>query len=438
MQILTGLAAFAILMAVYAAFAPLLARWSITMPMVFVVLGATLGTYGLDVLPIRPDAENVKRLTEATLAILLFADASTLNLKRIQRDVQLPARLLAICLPLTIALGALVAFFEFPGQGLGFALLLGTILAPTDAALGLPIFTNPRVPVRIRRALNVESGLNDGIATPFMTLFIAMAVAQEASSGDAPWLASALLQLGIAVIVGSIVGAAGGWLLAFSSRRGWTSGTPLQYATLALAAAAYLCSLALDGNGFVAAFVGGIAFGAASRGALAEAAEFTETTGTLLSVLVWTIFGASFVIPYALQQVDGRVILYAVLSLTVIRMLPAALALRGNGFRRDTVLLMGWFGPRGLASVVFGLMAVDALMGAEMEHQLLGSVVTWAILLSVMAHGLSAQPLASWYARRLTSAPPDIPEMEDVPEIRPRNMRRFSGAAAPPATGHAD
>jgi NhaP-type Na+/H+ or K+/H+ antiporter len=428
MSLEAGLAVFAILLAVYGGIGIFLGRWSITMPIVFVIIGVVLGPYVTGLLPIKPDDEGVRTLTELTLALLLFADASTIDFGRLRHDAHLPTRLLSIGLPLTIAVGAVVAWWLFPAQGLGFALLVAAILAPTDAALGLSIFTNPNVPVRIRRALNVESGLNDGLATPFVTLFIALAVAKESATLGGGWLMSALTQVAVAVVVGVIVGVVGGKLIEYAHQRQWTYGAPLQFAVLALALTAYLSSIALGGNGFVAAFVAGIAFGASTHSRLAEGADYTEATGTLLSLFVWTIFGAVFVVPAALLTFDWRVVGYAVLSLTLIRMLPVALSLLRLRFRRDTVGVMGWFGPRGLASVIFGLMAFDSLTGAGKEAGLLGSVVTWTILLSVLAHGLSAQPLAVWYARRLKSAPADAPELIDVPEIQVRNDVLLSGA----------
>jgi len=428
MSIESGLAIFAILLAIYGGIGVLLGRWSIAMPMVFVVIGIVIGPHGLSLLPINPGDEVIRVLTELTLALLLFADASTLDFSRLRHDAGLPLRLLGIGLPLTMALGALIALVVFPSQGAGFALLLAAILAPTDAALGLPIFINPNVPVRIRRALNVESGLNDGIATPFVTLFIALAVAEEGFRPTAGWLPDALTQIVLAVIVGTIVGVIGGKLLEWAHQREWTSGAPLQFAVLALALTAYLGSLALGGNGFVAAFIAGIIFGAATRNRLSESADYTETTGTLLSLFVWTIFGAVFVVPAALLAFDWRVIGYAVLSLTLIRMLPVALSLIGLRFRKDTISVMGWFGPRGLASVIFGLLAFDALTAASKEAGLLASVVTWTILLSVLAHGLSAQPLAAWYARRLKSAPAAAPELVEVQEIQVRRDVLLSAA----------
>ena len=420
MSIEAGLAIFVILLALYGGIGILLGRWSITMPMVFVVIGVLLGPYGSNLLPIRAGDEAVRSLTEVTLAMLLFADASTIDFSRLRHDAFLPLRLLGIGLPLTIAAGALVAFVLFPSQGLGFALLVAAILAPTDAALGMALFSNPNVPVRVRRALNVESGLNDGIATPFVTLFIALAVAEESATVSSGWLVNAVSEIVVAVLVGIAIGVVGGKLLSYAFRRKWTYGVPLQFAVLALALSAYLVSVGLGGNGFVAAFVAGIAFGAATRHQLAESADYTETTGTLLSLFVWTIFGAIFIVPAALTSIDWRIIGYAILSLTMIRMLPVAASLVGLHFRRDTVGVMGWFGPRGLASVIFGILAFDALAGADKEASLLAAVVTWTILLSVLAHGLSAQPLSKWYAKRLQTAPPTSPELIDVPEVQVR------------------
>jgi sodium/hydrogen antiporter len=420
MTIEAGLAIFAILLVVYGGIGRRLGRWSITMPIVFVIIGVLIGPYGLNFLPIKPGEETIKLLTELTLALLLFADASTLDFGSLRHDVSLPGRLLGAGLPLTMALGAIIAFILFPTEGWGFALLVAAILAPTDAALGLPIFTNPNVPVRIRRALNVESGLNDGIATPFVTLFISLAVAEEGSAPLSGWLVSALTQIGLAVIVGVVIGVVGGKFLEYAHLRKWTAGAPLQFSVLALALGAYLGSITFGGNGFVAAFVAGIAFGAITRARLAESAEYTETTGTFLSLMVWTIFGAVFVVPAALMVLDWHVVVYALLSLTAIRMVSVALAMFRVRFRLDTVLLMGWFGPRGLASVVFGIMAVDSLEASSQESGLLAAVVTWTILLSVLAHGLSAQPLAAWYARRLKTAPAMAPELVDVPEFHGR------------------
>jgi NhaP-type Na+/H+ or K+/H+ antiporter len=421
--LIDGLAIVSILIVGYAAFARRLAGRSITMPMVFVVGGYLLGPDAFGVLELSPDTESIKSLVELTLVLLLFADAATLNFAQLRHDVRLPGRLLGIGLPLTLALGGLAAYVFYSSEGLAFALLVGAILAPTDAALGMAIFSNPRIPTRIRRALNVESGLNDGIAAPFVTLFIAYA----ASSGPAHhsnWFTEAAKEIGLAVLVAIAVGVIGGALLTFAHRRGWTSEHLVQLGIAGLAATSYFCALAIHGNGFVAAFLGGLIFGAATRGNFNEETEFTESSGTLLSLIVWVVFGAVLVtVVLGDDGLDARAILLALVSLTVVRMLPVALALLGTGMRHDTVLLMGWFGPRGLASVVFTLLAVSAFDEAGRDSHTLIEVATWTILLSVIAHGISAGPLANLYARRLDAAratQSDLAELEHVPEPRER------------------
>ena len=322
--------------------------------------------------------------------------------------------------------------------------MVATILAPTDAALGLAVVTNRSVPVRIRRALNVESGLNDGIATPFVTLFIAVVAAEE-GLGDTAWGLEALKQIGLAIVAAVVVGYLGGKLLAVAVERGWTSGVSEQIAILAFALLAYGGSVAIGGNGFIAAFVGGLLFGAATRGRLAEPVQFTETLGLSASFLVWSIFGALFVGELLSHDLSARPILYAVLSLTVIRMVPVAIALAGTHLRPATVAFMGWFGPRGLASVVFTLLALE-----EIEHSgdgaMLLQTATWTILLSVLLHGISASPLAARYGASIAKAG-DIPEKAPAgePSIRlhdlagrperGREQARSTDPAARPGAG---
>ena len=351
----------------------------------------------------------------------------------VEGDAGLPRRLLFVGLPLTIVAGALLAHLIFPGIGWAAAALIATILAPTDAALGLAVVTNKAVPARIRRALNVESGLNDGIATPFVTLFIAV-VASEESLGDKAWGLEALKQIGLAIVAAVVVGYVGGKLLAFANDRGWTSDVSEQIAILALALLAYEGSVAIGGNGFIAAFAGGILFGAATRRRLAKPVQFTETLGLSASFLVWSIFGALFVGGLLTHDLSARPIVYAILSLTVIRMVPVAIALIGTHLRPATVAFMGWFGPRGLASVVFTLLALQ-----EIEHGGDGrcslQTVTWTILLSVVLHGISAPPLAARYGASIARAG-HIPEKAPAnePAIRIRDLAARHGAPQTPPT----
>lgn len=413
----TGLVILLLFIVLYAVVAAWLGHRSITMPMFFIAVGALTGANGLGWINIPLTSEEIKIIVEVTLALLLFADSSTLNLHQLKEDAGLPARLLGLALPLIILLGGVLAFALFPQEKLGFALLIGAILAPTDAALGLPIFTNKRVPVRIRRALNVESGLNDGIATPFITLFTALAVA-EMTQTLSDWFTFALLEIAIAVAVGAALGTLGGWLFAAAMRRRLTSRASEQIGTLALVLATYFGSIAMGGNGFIAAFVGGLFFSYITRHRQHHAVEFTEGMGTLLSLFVWTIFGSFLVIPL-FTAFNPLALLYAVLSLTLIRMLPVALSLIGTHFRGDTQILMGWLGPRGLASVVFTLIAFESFQEIARPYDTLFAIAGWTIFLSVLLHGFSALPLARWYSKRLKTASPDIPELVDMPDLEP-------------------
>lgn len=410
----SGFIIFLTLVVLYGALAGRLNRFSITMPIIFLVVGALIGPNHMI------SVAGSEALIEMTLALLLFADASTLNFRRVSSDAFLPARLLLIAMPLVIVLGGVLAYAFFAREGLGFALLLAAILAPTDAALGLPVFNNPRVPPRIRRALNVESGLNDGIATPIVTLFTALALASEFRGTDG-WLIAASIQIGIGAGAGIAAGLLGGRLYAAAAQRGWTNHTGEQIGNLALALLAFWAAKALGGNGFVAAFVGGIYFGYATRERLHVATEFTETSGALLSLFVWTVFGANL-LPFLLNSFNPLAVLYALLSLTLVRMLPVAISLIGTHLRTDTKFIMGWFGPRGLASVVFLLIAFEAFYEAGRNPYLLVETVSWTVVLSVVLHGILAQPLASWYAKRLESAAPDAPDLVDVPTVYVRRV----------------
>ena len=405
-----GLTTLAIVVLAYTLVASKLDRWWISGPMVFVVAGAVLGPGVLNVLPFSLHSETIRTITELTLALLLFSDASTVRLRDVEGDESLPQRLLFVGLPLTIAAGALVAYLLIPDAGWGPAALIAAILAPTDVALGLAVVTKRAVPVRIRRALNVESGLNDGIATPFVTLFIAVCASEEGLSGQA-WGLEALKEIGLAIVAAFVVGYIGGKLLALAHDHGWASGVSEQIAILALALLSYEGSVAIGGNGFIAAFAGGLLFGAVTKGRLEAPVQFTETLGMAASFLVWSVFGGLFAGKLFTVALSAQPIIYAILSLTLIRMVPVAIALWGTHLRPATVAFMGWFGPRGLASVVFTLIALQ-----DLEHSGAGTMLlqtaTWTILLSVLLHGISASPLAARYGASIASA-------GEVPELAP-------------------
>jgi NhaP-type Na+/H+ or K+/H+ antiporter len=420
------LAILALLIAGYALVAARLDRWSIGPALVFVTIGIVLSERVLGPISLQPESEPVQLLAEATLTLLLFADASTLRPRSLEEDLGTMVRLLVVGLLLTIALGTTTALLLFPGIPFGLALLIGAALAPTDAALGQPVITNPSVPARIRRVLNVESGLNDGIATPFVLLALSLATAEE--TGQGPWLAQAALALGIGVVVGLAVGGIGGRLLVAADRRQWTSPVSRRLLVLALAVSCYLVALSTGGNGFIAAFVGGVAFAFATRGEAVEAVHFTETQGSLLAIGVWAAFGLSLAGRLATDLWDPMAVLYAVLSLTILRMVPVAIALLGERYQGLTVLFVGWFGPRGLASVVFLYVGLAGLQEAGGDAGPFPAAVAWTVVLSVILHGLTAGPLAARYGRAMARLKPGARELEQATEPGP-SRTAWAGAS---------
>ncbi|HSO50539.1 MAG TPA: cation:proton antiporter [Acidimicrobiia bacterium] len=399
-----GLTILAAVFICYSLVAARLDRWSITAPMVFVLTGTLIGLRAPDWLGVMSDPEIVKHIAELTLALLLFADASTLRWAQLRHDGGLPLRLLLIGFPLTVVAGLGAGAWLIPTAGWAAAALAASILAPTDAALGLGVFTNRSVPGRVRRALNVESGLNDGMATPLVTVFLAVLVAAE-GSGTENWATEAVRDLAIAAVVAVLVGFGAGRLIAAAHQRQWTSALSQRLAVLASGLLSYAGAVAAGGNGFVAAFVAGLVFAAASGGRLRESVEFTEDLALFASFLVWAIFGGLLVAPQLADGPSATSILYALLSLTLVRMVPVALALIGAGLRPASVLFMGWFGPRGLASVVFTLIAFETLEHEGLASEPLIEIATWTVLLSVIAHGLTAGPLSRWYGRRVADSP---------------------------------
>jgi sodium/hydrogen antiporter len=388
-----------------------LERFDVTAPIIFVLAGLLLTHGPLAVLGFTPSDELIKTLAEFTLALVLFSDASRVGLHELRADSGLYLRLLGVALPLTIALGTVLAL-ALAGTGIWLALLVGAALAPTDAALGAGMMANPLVPARIRRLINVESGLNDGIATPFVSVALAGA-AGGSHAGHGP--AAAVAELAVGLLVGAAVGGVGGLLMNTARRRGWAAEGFGGAAVLGLALCAYASAVAVHGNGFIAAFVAGLAFGTAGGRRGEPLVPFVEETGALVSLLVWLAFGAVELVP-ALESLNWQIVLYAILSLTVVRMVPVLAALTGARLDWATSFLVAWFGPRGLASVVFALLALEELGRPAAGRAV--AVITVTVVLSIVAHGATAEPLARRYANRLArpaagstvAQPPDVPD----------------------------
>jgi NhaP-type Na+/H+ or K+/H+ antiporter len=391
--------------------------------MVFVAFGLLVGPRVLDGIDLSSRGSLTRTLAEATLALVLFSDASRINLGQLRRSVGLPSRLLGVGLPLTIGLGALVAGLIFKQLTVGEAVILGVILAPTDAALGQAVVTERRVPSRIRQGLNVESGLNDGICVPLLFAAVAVADVESNIAGGRGAIRLLLEEVGYGALGGVLAGAVIAAIVVHAGRRGLIEAHWRQVIPAAGAALAYGIASALDGSGFIAAFVAGIALRFLLGRDPAELNNLTEEVGDLLSGATFVLFGAVLLGP-ALGELSWELALYAVLSLTLVRMLPVVVAMLGTRARAPTLGFLGWFGPRGLASIVFAVIVVEESRLPQ-EH-LITVAIYLTVGLSVFAHGLSAAPLARRYAKWFESHPPDMPpamESGSVEVTRPRGPR---------------
>jgi NhaP-type Na+/H+ or K+/H+ antiporter len=368
----------------------------LTGPLLFAIFGLIVGPWALGLISIEVSHEDLHTLAEVTLVLVLFSDAASIDLAQLRRDHNLPVRMLLIGMPLTIILGTFAAVVMFSGFGFWEAALLAAILAPTDAALGQAVVSNPLVPVRIRQALNVESGLNDGIALPFVLAFAAYAGSLDGGGETGSWIVFAAKQIVFGSLAGVFLGYVGGKLMAWSNRSGWASESAEGMIALGLAFGAFALAESVHGNGFIAAFAGGLTFGNTLKHKCNYLFEFAESEGQILTLLTFAGFGA-FMFPEALAMVTMNHVLYALLALTVLRMLPVHVALIGTGIKPVTSGFLGWFGPRGLASILFVLLILEE---TELQSEnALFAIVMVTVALSILLHGMSAGPAARWYGQ---------------------------------------
>jgi NhaP-type Na+/H+ or K+/H+ antiporter len=390
----------------------------LTAPIIFTVAG--MGVYLI--LPRLAEFElnndTILLIAELTLALLLFTDATRIDLRKLLKETVIPERLLGIGMPLTILAGTVTAMLVFPGFPIWEAALLALILAPTDASLGQVVVKSNLVPERIRQALNVEAGLNDGLAMPLFTLFLGLAAATDPFvPGD--WLIYTVEQIFFGLL---ITGWLGGWLIGEAGNRGWIDESIQQLGLLALALISYGGAVFLGGNGFIAAFTGGLMVKRGFEDAKFHTSEFSEAWGQLLNYFVFFIFG--MIAAKLLPQFNRATLLFAILSLTVVRMLPVAVAMIRTRLSSASVIFMGWFGPRGLASIVLGLIFLEGEVSLSFEITIVHAVAA-TVLLSIFAHGVTALPGIGWYARRIEDLDEDAPELQEpvvvIPGLEPKS-----------------
>jgi NhaP-type Na+/H+ or K+/H+ antiporter len=399
-----NLALLAAFVLVYSSVAGAIERTWISGPIIFTCFGLLIGPLGLDLHTMAIDRELIRTLAELTLAMVLFTDAAGADMSVLKRTSGLPTRLLLIGLPLTILLGFGVAVLLVDSLSLFAMAVLATMLAPTDAALGKAVVTNEAVPDEIRQGLNVESGLNDGICVPVLLVFLALALGKAGEEG--PWMLALTLiveEIGIGLAVGLVLTYFAVRLFRVALHRQWLTHTWIQLPVAALALTCFSVAQYLGGSGFIAAFSGGILAGVmgthASREVHDDFLRASEGIGDTLALITWVIFGSA-VVGQALGNFSWTILLYSVLSLTVIRMLPVFLSLAGSGIDTEGKLFIGWFGPRGLASIVFAVMVVNSGLP---DSGPLAMTVVCTIILSIIAHGITANPWARAYGQRKKS-----------------------------------
>ncbi len=395
----------------------------LTMPMIFAGVGLLLGGHVLGVVDVGLDSEAVSVLAEVALVAVLFTDASRMHLGSVLREHSIAVRLLTVGMPLAMILGAVAGVVLYPGLPLLTIALLAVALAPTDAALGQSFVTNDAVPKRIRQTLNVESGLNDGLALPFLLVLVDLARSEAGGVWHYVWLFVAMV--GFGALAGAVVGWLGGRVLTWSATHHWTTETTQRLGTLSIAAIAYAAAESVGGNGFVAAFVAGLTIGTTARSLLDTTSIFAETEGQLLTLLTFLFFGA-VVAGDVLSDLTWQTAAYAALSLLLVRPLATVIALMGSNLSWRSVAFLGWAGPRGLASIVYAVIIAEAgrITGAEQVF----SVAAWTIILSILLHGLSAASLSRRYGGYVdTVLPEDAPERQEVDELPVR---------LPPRRGH--
>lgn len=397
----------ALLVLLYGYISKALSAVNISGPMFFAGLGLLISPLGLDVSQVDVNAEFVTIIVEIALVLVLFSDAALLDLKLLRRSWRIPARLLIIGLPITILVATYTAQLIFPDEPTIYMLLLALLLTPTDAALGKAVVSDPKVPKEIRSTINVESGLNDGIIFPLVITVLAMITSglTEANSGDSHWFRYVLQQVGLGTIVGIGIGFIGAKLSMASINKNWMVGSYQNLIPIALAILSFYLAEHFHGNGFIAAFFAGLFVGNTSVQAREHIEDFAESEGELLVLISFFLFGLAFV-PQVIGFVTVEVCLYAFMSLTLLRMLPVMFSLLGaklDGKTLDlpTLAFVAWFGPRGIASILYVLIVAHSVNAGEVSGlETVYATVMVTVFMSIVAHGLTAQPFANWYGKK--------------------------------------
>jgi NhaP-type Na+/H+ or K+/H+ antiporter len=395
--VLLSLIAVSVVLAGWSLLAKRMEDWRLTVPMALVLAGIAVGFTTRDQLADTLNTEAAEQIAEIILAILLFVDATDVRGGLFGREPRSALRVLFIAMPLSLAAAVGLGLWLLPGVSWSVALIIACIVVPTDFAPASSILRDARIPERVRNVLNVEAGYNDGIVSPIFIFALVLAAEGDHTESPLAALGSAVPQAVKAIVVGLAVGAALAVLSNLSDRRGLMTGPSKRWVLVAAPIMAFGLSLAVDGNGFVAAFVCGLALRNLRHCAeIHRELELVDDVGFLMAVGMWFVFGATAVL--ALQSgVSLGMVVFCLLALTVVRVLPVLIAMLGSAPSWPERLLIGALGPRGTTSIVFGLLAFNALTDTA-EHEVILAMVV-AVLGSVVLHGLGAPAAARAYAR---------------------------------------
>ncbi|MCB5178221.1 cation:proton antiporter [Streptomyces antimicrobicus] len=400
--------------------------WHVRAPLVLVFAGVVTGVFTHSQIAAALNSEIALRVVEVILAVLLFVDATELPGGRLfGRDPGSAARALLVALPLSLVLTVVSGAWLLPGLPLAVLLLIACIIVPTDFAPAEVLVRDRRIPEKVRSVLNVESGYNDGIVSPLFLFAVILAGSKSQARTPMEALATVVPFAVKALVVGALLGALIAWLMNLADRAHWTTDRSRRTLVLIAPLLTYTATVAVDGNGFVAAFVCGIAFRYVRQapvrrhGAQAPAAsdfQLIEDTNSMMTMVMWFFFGNAVVLALG-EGIDRPVLLLSAAALTVLRILPIALAFLGSRFSWRERLMVGVLGPRGTTSIVFGLLAFNALpLGSYADTAL--DAMTLAVLGSVLLHGGGSMAMARLLAPRSSSPATDC-------------------AGPPPTTAHA-
>ncbi|KXF55422.1 hypothetical protein AXA44_37845 [Rhodococcus sp. SC4] len=372
---------------------------------VFVVVGVVLGADGLGLVEVQADREGFRTVAELALTLILFTQASRLDLRTMLRQGAMARRLLGIGMPLTVVLGTVVALLLLPALPSWEAVCLAVIVAPAEAALVEALLVDPRIPRRIREGLSVESGLYDGFAVAALLTVLAIA-SQEAEPAPGEWAWFAFRTVHVSLAVGIVIGLVGGKAIAVARAHGWTTDSWAQLATLALAVLCFGAGEQFHGSGFATAFAGGLAYAAIKPGRGQDRAP-TQVAGAaseLLELVTFALFGAVVVVP-AFRDADWRVLAFAIAAVTLVRLVSVLVAFTRSDVPAASVVFMGWFGPRGITTLVLGLIVLEE--GVMQEPLLLTQAAVVTVVLSIVLHSVTAPiGIRLLHARDAADEPP--------------------------------